>query len=97
MNPPLPREPQEWQRETPSIRLDGLTRSGSSSTVFGVCLQGGFAKCYWAKCMDSDQAFAMKVVSKASLQKSRARHKVRGCMHAPTSRWSHALPMVPGG
>ena len=38
--------------------------------------QGGFAKCYWATCVETSQIYAMKVVSKESLQKSRARHKV---------------------
>lgn len=42
------------------------------------CLvQGGFAKCYLATCVDTGEQYALKVVSKASLQKSSARQRVR--------------------
>lgn len=39
--------------------------------------QGGFAKCYWATCLETGEAFALKIVQKSSLVKSRARQKAR--------------------
>jgi hypothetical protein len=39
--------------------------------------QGGFAKCYWATCLETGEAFALKIVQKSSLVKSKARQKVR--------------------
>lgn len=41
-----------------------------------VSVQGGFAKCYWATCLETGEAFALKIVQKSSLVKSKARQKV---------------------
>ena len=39
--------------------------------------KGGFAKVYWAQSLDTNKAYAIKIVPKANLVKSRARQKVR--------------------
>lgn len=39
--------------------------------------KGGFAKCYGATCLETRTEYALKIVVKASLAKSKARHKVR--------------------
>lgn len=38
--------------------------------------KGGFAKVYWVQSLDTNKAYAIKIVPKANLVKSRARQKV---------------------
>ncbi len=40
--------------------------------------KGGFAKVYWCTSLDSNKTYAIKIVPKANLVKSRARQKVCG-------------------
>jgi len=39
--------------------------------------KGGFAHCYWCSCVETGEIFAMKVVEKSSLTKSRAKEKLQ--------------------
>lgn len=39
-------------------------------------LQGGFAHCFKVTCLDTARIYAMKIVPKSTLVKSRARQKV---------------------
>lgn len=60
-----------------------FTRCIDHSRVFArySCLaknQGGFAHCYRVTCVDTARVYAMKIVPKSTLVKSRARQKVRG-------------------
>ena len=41
-----------------------------------VAQQGGFAHCYKVTCLDTARPYAMKIVPKSTLVKSRARQKV---------------------
>jgi len=39
--------------------------------------KGGFAKVYWCQSLDTNKAYAIKIVPKANLVKSRARQKLQ--------------------
>jgi polo-like kinase 1 len=39
--------------------------------------QGGFAKCYYATCVDTNKEYALKIVAKSSLLKPKSRQKVQ--------------------
>jgi serine/threonine protein kinase len=39
--------------------------------------KGGFAKCYWATCLQTQKQYAMKVVLKSTLQKPKAKAKLQ--------------------
>lgn len=39
-------------------------------------IQGGFAKCYLATCMQTKREYALKIVAKSSLLKPKSRQKV---------------------
>ena len=39
--------------------------------------KGGFAKVYWCTSLDSNKSYAIKIVPKANLVKSRARQKLQ--------------------
>jgi len=40
-------------------------------------MQGGFAKCYEVTSLDTKRVYAAKIIEKASLNKSKAKEKVR--------------------
>lgn len=54
-----------------------MKRSTEPPPMLGFVLQGGFAHCYKVICADTKRAYAMKIVPKSTLTKSRARQKVR--------------------
>lgn len=65
----------------PTSENDLLVKKFLKGKLLG---KGGFAKCYWATCLETQAHYALKIVVKASLHKSKARHRVsrreKGCI-----------------
>ncbi|GAB5034678.1 plk plk-unclassified protein kinase [Nannochloropsis oceanica] len=56
----------------PTSENDLLVKKFLKGKLLG---KGGFAKCYWATCLETQAHYALKIVVKASLHKSKARHR----------------------
>ena len=66
------------ERYTMKTKFNAINRFLRSLSFSFMLTKGGFAKVYLCTSLDTQKKYAVKIVPKKNLMKSRARQKVRG-------------------